>query len=322
VVDGSAPDIFDAHAATWRDLPFRHVPPHPRYRTLNGKVAGVLTGLDLAVCEAVIIADDDVRYDAGSLTAVIERLAGADLVCPQNYFSPLPWHARWDTARTLLNRSFGSDYPGTLAVRRSHLLRTGGYDGDVLFENLELMRTVRASGGSMRHAPDCYVRRLPPTARHFRSQRVRQAYDSLAQPARLAAELALLPVSLAAAITGRYRWPLTALASSIALAEVGRRRAGGAAHFPASTSWWTPAWLTERALCIWIALAQRLLRGGCPYHGTIIPRAATPTRELRRRHQVSGSADHLAVRSPPLVSGLTFELLASVLTRRAIFHTG
>jgi len=36
-------------------------------------------------------------------------LAGADLVGPQNFFDPLPWHARWDSARTLLNRASGGD---------------------------------------------------------------------------------------------------------------------------------------------------------------------------------------------------------------------
>ncbi len=83
---------------------------------------------------------------------------------PQNYFSRLPWHARWDTARTLLNRSLGRDYPGTLAVRRSRMLAMGLYDGDVLFENLELIRTVRAHGGSTVAPLDLYVARVPPSA--------------------------------------------------------------------------------------------------------------------------------------------------------------
>jgi len=38
------------------------------------------------------------------------------------------------------------DYPGTMAVRRTAFLRSGCYNGDVLFENLELMRTLRAGG--------------------------------------------------------------------------------------------------------------------------------------------------------------------------------
>jgi hypothetical protein len=99
-------------------------------------------------------------------------LGEADLVRPQNYFAELPWHARWDTARSLLNRVFSGDlefpigdFPGTLAVRRRALLATGGYDGDALFENLELMRTVRAAGGRVVTPLDLYVAPRPPRSR-------------------------------------------------------------------------------------------------------------------------------------------------------------
>ena len=148
-----------------------------------GKVSGVRTGVRLASHEKVVIADDDVRYDPAALRRVAQLLESHDLVRPQNYFSRLPWHARWDTARTLLNRCLGRDYPGTLAVRRSRLLAMGLYDGDVLFENLELIRTVRAHGGSTVAPLDLYVARVPPSAAHFWGQRTRQAYDDFALPA-------------------------------------------------------------------------------------------------------------------------------------------
>ncbi|MBA3488076.1 MAG: glycosyltransferase, partial [Longispora sp.] len=141
VVDGSAPDLFAAHAERWGHI-VRHVHPDPWLDYANGKVNGVTTGLRLARHEHVIIADDDVRYDEGTLRTVDELLDGVDLVRPQNYFEPSPWHARWDTARTLLNRALAADYPGTLGIRRSMFTTTGGYDGNALFENLELIRTV------------------------------------------------------------------------------------------------------------------------------------------------------------------------------------
>src|SRR5204862_3284412 len=151
-------------------------------------------------------------------------------------FDPLPWHARWDTARTLLNRSLGADFPGTLAVRRSSLLGAGGYDGDVIFENLELMRTIRAAGGSVVSPLDLYVARRPPSAEHFLSQRVRQAYDDFAIPARMAAWLGVLPALGLALARGRRREAAVAAAGLVGMAEVGRRRAGGSRHFPASAS--------------------------------------------------------------------------------------
>ena len=279
VVDGSPSRVFEAHAAAWAGLGLRHVRPDPGVDFLNGKVTGVLTGLGLARHDRVIVADDDVRYDDAGLRRVVELLDHADVVRPQNFFAPAPWHARWDTARTLLNRVAGGDYPGTLAVRRSAIPH--GYDGDVLFENLELIRTVRSRGGRMVTPLDCYVRRLPPSAPHFWSQRVRQAYDDLAQPARLAGALAVVPVTAGWIL--RRRWSMLAAAAggAVLLAEAGRRRAGGQDVFPPSASLFAPLWVAERGLCSWLALANRLLRGGCPYHGTVIPRAASSLRRLR-----------------------------------------
>jgi hypothetical protein len=290
VVDNSRELAFAAHRRAWGGT-VRVLRPERR-PGLNGKVVNVLSGLAAARHEHVIIADDDVRWTRAGLERAVRLLDHADLVRPQNVFSPLPWHARWDTGRILLNRAVAADHPGTLAVRRSTFLAMGGYDPDVLFENLELSRTVRAYGGVEVIAADLFVRRRPPSMRHFLGQRVRQAYDDLAQPPRLLAEAAVLPVLTWAAAAARSRVParrrysLVGLAGGalavIGLAELGRRRAGGRAVFPATAAFWAPAWLLERALCVWIALARRL-RGGTPYAGGRLRVAAHSTRELRRR---------------------------------------
>ncbi|MEV4122684.1 glycosyltransferase family 2 protein [Micromonospora sp. NPDC049645] len=280
VVDGSPPDLFAGHAEAWRGL-VRHLPPDPSEHGLNGKVLGVRTGVRAAGHEQVVIADDDVRYDEAALTALHRLLGRADLVRPQNYFDPLPWHAWWDTGRTLLNRALGADYPGTLAVRRSTFLAMGGYDPDVLFENLELIRTVRAHHGTEAAPAWLYVRRLPPDAAHFRSQRVRQAYDDLAQPARLLTALAVLPALAAAVASRRHRLLLGAAAGVVALAETGRRRAGGSRVFPPTAALAAPLWLLERGTCSWLALAQRLVFGGVRYNDTRIRHAANPTPRTR-----------------------------------------
>lgn len=282
VVDGSSPDLFAAHHRRWAGT-VEHIPVDPRLPGRYGKVNGVITGVRAAGHEHVVVADDDVRWDRAGLERVAALLEHGDLVCPQNHFHPLPWHARWDTARTLVNRAAGIDYPGTLALRRSTFVRAGGYDGDVLFENLELIRTIRAAGGKAVSAPDLHVRRLPPSARHFWSQRVRQAYDDLALPVRLAGELALLPVVISETAQGRARNLAVGAIAVVAAAEVGRRRDGGAAVFPASCSWLAPVWLLERGLCIWAALALRALRGGVPYAGTVLRTSAHRERTLRRR---------------------------------------
>ena len=282
VVDGSDPEVFAAHGRAFGGA-VRHIPVDPDLRGRYGKVNGVVTGVRAARHDRVVIADDDVRYGDEALAGVAELLDRAALVRPQNYFDPAPWHARWDTARTLLNRGFGHDYPGTLGVRRSVLLDAGGYDGDCLFENLELIRTVEAMGGTVVSPPDLYVRRLPPSARHFWSQRVRQAYDDFALPARMAAELAVLP--LTAALVRRRMVPavVAGAAAVVGAAEVGRRRAGGTSVFPASAALLAPAWVAERAVCAWLALGSRVLLGGVPYAGAVLSKSANSSRELRRR---------------------------------------
>lgn len=288
VVDGSPPDLFECHRGAFPPA-VRHLRPDAvsgsTGRAGNGKVAGVMTGVRASTAAVLVIADDDVRYTRESLAAVVHHLSSADVVRPQSYFDPLPWHARWDTARTLINRAWSADYPGTLALRRSALLATDGYDG-VLFENLELIRTIKAAGGRETIIPDLFVARRPPKVRHFLKQRVRQAYDDFAQPRRLAAELALLPVIVATAcLPARHRGTaLLGLAAAPAVAaEIGRRRHRGTAVFPFRAVWFAPLWTLERAVCIWFALGFRLA-GGVPYAGTRLKTAAHPEAELRRRH--------------------------------------
>jgi hypothetical protein len=282
VVDGSPSPVFAANADAWRPHVAVHTRPDPAQACLNGKVAGVRTAAGLATRERLVIADDDVRYGGDTLRRLLDLLDEYDLVRPQNYFDPLPWHARWDSARTLLNRSFGADFPGTLGVRRSRFLAMGGYDGDILFENLELIRTVRAHGGRTHSRLDLYVRRLPPSSAHFRGQRVRQAYDDFALPGRMALELALVPaVGLG---LSRQRADLLAIAATalVLTAERGRRRAGGGRFFPPSASLLAPVWVVERGVCAWLALLRRR-QGGVRYAGSTIHVAAHTEADLRRR---------------------------------------
>ncbi|MCK9486458.1 MAG: glycosyltransferase family 2 protein [Dehalococcoidia bacterium] len=292
VVDGSPPEVFDHHHARWA-AHVAHIAPLGVLRGANGKAWGVNTGLRYASHERVVIADDDVRHDEGSLTRLVALLDHAEVVRPQNYFHPLPWHALWDTGRILLNRTLGGDWPGTLALRRHTPAgeRIEGYDGGVLFENLELCRTVEAAGGRHLVAPDLYVRRKPPTARHFWSQRVRQAYDEFARPPVLLAELAVAPAVAAVLLARRPGSLLAGALGVVALAEVGRRRAGGARYFPPHASVMAPVWVLERAACSWIALWWRVRHGGIRYGDQVLTKAANSTADLRRQ-RLDGAIPH------------------------------
>ena len=285
VVDGSDAEVFAAHRESFGPT-VRHVPVDPDRVTRMGKVGGVMTGVALASHDHVVIADDDVVYTAEELERLDRLLDDADVVRPQNWFGDLPWHARWDTGRILLNRMTGGDWPGTLGVRRSLLLAAGGYAGDVLFENLELVRTIEAAGGRSTVDLGLLVRRQAPPTPQFVDQRVRQAYDELARPARLVAFLAVAPL---VAVTGR-RGALAVVAGTVALAEAGRRRAGGRRVFPRTSAVWAPLWVAERAVTSWLALGSWVVRGGVRYRDGILRRAATPRAELRQRVRAAMAA--------------------------------
>ena len=276
VADGSPPEVFERHARLWGP-DVCHTPVMSV--TLNGKVAGVCDGVAAASNPHVVVADDDVRYDDNALAKLARLLSTHDAVIPQNYFEPTPWHARWDTGRTLLNRAFGTDFAGTIAVRREVFLAIQGYCGAVLFENLELIRSLTACGYDVHHADEIFVARRPPTVAHFRNQRLRQAYDSRAQPGRWLLELSVLPLVLLAA---RYRRTalLVGWLAIVAAAEMGRRRCGGRRAWSPTAALWAPAWAAERATTSWLALLAAL-RGGVSYSGGRLRTAAHSMSVLR-----------------------------------------
>lgn len=288
VVDGSPGPIFGHHAAVLGG-DVRHLAPHPDLDYPMGKVNGVITGVRESSNELIVLADDDVRFDPAALGRIVDLLGEADLVRPQNYFDQLPWHARLDTARSLLNRVFTGDFdfpvgdfPGTLAVRRSTFIASGAYDGAAMFENLELMRTIHAAGGKVSTPLDLFVARKPPSTRHFLSQRVRQAYDDFAVPLRMGAFLLAGPVALRSWRRRHTRRVGFAAVASVGVAEIGRRRAGGGGRFPFSASLLAPLWIAERSITTWLALGAKL-RGGVRYRDGRLSHSATSMRRLRQR---------------------------------------
>lgn len=289
VVDGSAPSVRSEHERAWKAFARIMEPDDPvvgarsergEKAGLNGKVVGALIGIHSARTEYVVLADDDVRHTPGSIQRLVETLRDADLVRPVNVFDSWPWQARWDGARTLLNVALASDWPGTFALRRSTVLGLGGWSADVLFENLELWRTVEAGGARAVARTDVMVWRKPPSVGHFWSQRMRQAYDDLAQPGRLAAELAIVPSVLLAARRGPRL--VAALAGMAMIVAAHGRRRIGREYVPPSVPLWAPVWVLERGVCVWLALGLRV-RGGVDYHGRRLRVAAHSAEELRRR---------------------------------------
>ena len=269
MIDGSPGAVFEAHHAAWSRLARQHG-VDPQYRYLNGKVNGVHTGVALASCERIVLADDDIRYTAENVTRMCDLLDCYELVRPQNYLSPLPWWGRLEAARMLINRGVlrRGDYPGTCGLRRGAMLRVGHYDGDVLFDNEEIVRHFIVKGATVCHANDFFILKRPPSLAKWREQRPRQAYEDFVMRAKTAAFMAVLPLAvLSGALWGAGALlTYTAAVSATAVALAARGRHGTAERFfPASAPLHAPLWVLERAVSVYWALYWRIRYGGYPF---------------------------------------------------------
>jgi hypothetical protein len=270
VVDGSPSEVFAEHDREWRDR-CRHVTVDPKYRYLNGKVNGIHTGIDLALTGQVILADDDIRYTVDDIDVICELLDRYDMVRPQNYLSPLPWWGRMEGARMLLNRALlrSADYPGTCALRRSTMLRLGHYDGDVLFDNEEIVRHFALHGACIFYANDRFILKRPPTLRKWWEQRPRQAYEDFVMRWKTGFFLLVIPVGSILAISVQPASVLVYGAilagGSILLALHGRNRGAARKFFPLYVCLHAPLWLLERSASVWWALYWRIVHGGYPF---------------------------------------------------------
>jgi hypothetical protein len=270
VVDGSPFAVFEQHKKSWQ-ICSRHVAPDPKYTFLNGKVNGVHTGVDLASCERIILADDDIRYSAADVKRMCALLDKFEMVRPQNFIAPLPWWARLETARILINRGVlrAGDYPGTCGFCRSTMHRVGPYDGDVLFDNEEIVRHFALKGVDINYALDFFILKRPPTFTKWLEQRPRQAYEDFVMRAKTAAFLSVFPLSLGLGFLVSVRVALLFLAIlsllSVLLSTRGMLRNAAYRVFPVHSPLFAPLWIFERSLSVYWALYWWARYGGYPF---------------------------------------------------------
>ncbi|HEX8077939.1 MAG TPA: hypothetical protein VF511_09000, partial [Chthoniobacterales bacterium] len=275
VVDGSPPPVFQEHGEMWRAL-CRHEPVDRSFGYLNDKVNGIHTGVGLARTEKIILADDDIRYAAPEIDRVCTLLDDFEVVRPQNYLSPLPWWGRMEAARMLINRATlrTADYPGTCAFRRETMLRVGHYDGDVLFDNEEIIRHFARSGASVSYAINLLVRKRPPTFKKWIEQRPRQAYEDFGLRAKTALFFGL-PIGatimgLALGSLGLLLYVAAVFVTGSALTAVGRLRGAASRCFPWTIILFAPLWIVERTLSTYWALYWHFVYGGYPFGDKIL----------------------------------------------------
>jgi len=231
----------------------------------------VHTGVDLASCERIILADDDIRYNAADVKRMCTLLDSFEMVRPQNFIAPLPWWARLENARILINRGAlrAGDYPGTCGFRRSAMRRVGPYDGDVLFDNEEIVRHFALNGVNIRYAVDFFIPKLPPTFRKWLEQRPRQAYEDFVMRTKTAAFLAVLPLTLGLSflVSVQAAIFLVALLSlvSVMLSSRGILRNAAYRFFPVASPLFAPLWIFERSLSVYWAVYWWARYGGYPF---------------------------------------------------------
>jgi len=275
VIDGSPGPVFEQHDAIWCAL-CRHEPVDRSFGYLNDKVNGIHTGVGLAATDKIILADDDIRYRAEEIDRVIALLDQFEVVRPQNFLCPRPWWARMEASRMLINRATLriADYPGTCAFRRETMLRVGPYDGDVLFDNEEIIRHFAREGATINYALDLFVRKRPPTFRKWIEQRPRQAYEDFGLRAKTALFFA---IPFLAVVTGvAFSWRGVAFyfaalsAIAVGVASIGWLRGKASRFFPWRVCVFAPLWIFERTISTYWALYWHLIRGGYPFGDKIL----------------------------------------------------
>jgi len=270
VVDGSPPEVFAEHHPFWSGVA-DHRQVDPQFEYLNDKVNGIHTGVQRASCEKILLADDDIRYTAVAVEQMCALLDEYEMVRPQNFLDPLPWWARLESARMLINRATLriGDYPGTCAFRKSTMLRVGHYDGDVLFDNEEIIRHFAAAGASIFYAIDFFIQKRPPHFRKWLEQRPRQAYEDFALRAKTALFFALpFLVLLSGVFAGAVGMLLCVMVLSVfavALACAGGARGLASEFIPPVMCLYAPLWIFERTLSTYWAVYCFAARGGYPF---------------------------------------------------------
>lgn len=273
VIDGSPPEVFHEHKRQWKNVRLEKVDNSFGY--LNGKVNAIWTALPMASCEKIILADDDIIYKVEDLERMFQELGEFEVVRPQNYFHPQELWTRIDSARILWNRSAfkEGDFPGTLGFQKQVLLRAGHYDGDVLFDNEELVKHFQNKKARISFALDFFIERRPPGLKKWLEQRPRQAYEDFIMRKRTWFFFSLVPAFVLLKIMDKRRLlfaGFTAVTLFSILKALKGRKKNADKYFPIGIVLFSPLWVIERSLSIYVALYWKVTKGGYPFGDKIV----------------------------------------------------
>jgi hypothetical protein len=250
ILDYSTPDVFEEHRHVLR-WAGRHV-------SLSKNTDIVRAAIELAACEKVIVATDDVRYSVDDIEMMCQLLERHDVVEPQQYLWPLPWWSGIDAGKMLVHRGierFG-DRSSTYAFRRTVVRQIRGAD----VGNDHAIRRLAMRGADVHAAGDFFVRRNPPEFADWVRTRPQHAEQDFAVPGKTIVFLALIPVMIAlvffagARVAGGFAGLVALFSSGLAI----RGRIGAAAFYPLKTCLFAPVWVLERSISVYWALFRRV----------------------------------------------------------------
>ena len=256
----------------------RHVAVRPEHRT-GGTIDMIRAATELAACEKVIVASQDVRYTPEAIGQLSDLLDVHEVVEPQDYLDPMPWWGGIEAGRMLIHRGIEPqpDHGVTFGFRRSAVrsLRPLSPSADAQ------ARRLAAVGAEVYAAADVFVRREPSPLTDWLSSRPRLAGDDFEYPLKTAFFFALVPLLLLLGLLGGLKFA-GLYVGGIAFAAIGlavRGRSGGAAmHFPLRACLYAPLWVLERSVSVYWALFRKL-RGA----DEDVARIAFPAEDRERR---------------------------------------
>jgi hypothetical protein len=262
-----------------------HVAIRGEHRSPSGTIDLVRVAVNLASCEKVIVAAEDVRYTADAIDQICDLLDMHEVVEPQDYLDPLPWWGGIEAGRILIHRGIEPqpDHGATFAFRRTSIRGLRALDALELID--DHARRLVAAGAEVFPASNVFVRREPGALDEWLSERLRAAGDDFALPFKSVFFFSLVPVLLLLAVIGGIRLA-GSYASVIAFATFAlavRGRAGAAQFFPLRACLFAPVWVFERSVSVYWALFRKLRGADAEAEGVSEPAADTSS-TLRASH--------------------------------------
>ena len=278
VVDPSPRPQFELNSRVLRWVG-RHVAPCEGHRSPGGSIDPVRTAADLASCEKVIVAAEDVRYTPEAIGQLCDLLDLHEVVEPQDYLDPLPWWGGIEAGRILVHRGIEPqpDHGATFGFRRAAVrsLRSLGA-ADVHDDQVRRLASV---GAEVYAAGDVFVRRQPGKLDEWWDARPRQAGGDFVLPMKTAFFFSLVPLLLLLAtlgglqLAGGYAGVIAFASMALAM----RGRSGAGSFFPLRAVLFAPLWVFERSVSVYWAL-YRKLRGADEPQRIAVPDRARGTR--------------------------------------------